>query len=127
MFGHSSHSRIRFIELLKAHQIECIIDIRSSPRSRFPQFNQNALAQLLSAPGIKYVHAPRLGGRNLLPEAELRRELELFLPPDRRLCFLCSEGDPLKCHRHHLVAPIIRRMGYRVFQILPSGDVWEEP
>jgi hypothetical protein len=126
MIGHSNHTRSHFVSLLKARQINCVVDIRTSPRSRFPQFNKNALVELLAGHGIAYVHVPRLGGRNPLPEAELARELELFFPPEGHLCYLCSEGDPLKCHRHHLIAPIIRRMGYAVYQILPSGDVWEE-
>jgi len=65
MIGHSNHSASRFVELLRMHEIATVIDIRTSPKSRFGQFNKRALAERLNA-GISYLHAPLLGGRNPL-------------------------------------------------------------
>lgn len=126
MIGHSNHSGSRFVDLLKIHDIECVIDVRTHAKSRWPRFNQKALAALLNAHGIAYQHAPLLGGRNPLPQPEILRELQNYLPPASRTCFLCSEGDPLDCHRHSLIAPAVRGLGYSVVQILRDGSLWED-
>ena len=40
--GHSTHSVAEFLALLKAHHIECVIDVRSIPKSHhYPQFNKD--------------------------------------------------------------------------------------
>ena len=42
--GHSNHSAEAFINLLKAHNITCVVDVRSAPYSKYvPQFNKDAL------------------------------------------------------------------------------------
>jgi uncharacterized protein (DUF488 family) len=126
MIGHSNHSGSRFVELLRIHGIQAVIDIRTNARSRFPQFNQKALIRLLGEHSVTYQHAPLLGGRSPLPDNEIARELQNHLPTKGRTSFLCSEGDPLECHRHTLVAPAVRRLGYSVFQILRDGTIWED-
>ena len=126
MIGHSNHSGSRFVELLKVHEIERVIDIRTYPKSRWPQFNQRSMTALLEAQGIEYQHAPLLGGRNPLLAPEILLELRNYLPPVSATCFLCSEGDPQGCHRHSLIAPAVRGLGYSVVQILKDGSLWED-
>jgi len=62
--GHSTRPIEAFIELLEAHGIKQLYDIRSIPHSRrHPHFSQGALAAALGEAGIVYRHAPALGGR----------------------------------------------------------------
>ena len=62
--GHSTRKIDDFISLLKANGIKLVADVRMLPGSkRYPQFNQEALAQSLSEAGIVYEHFPELGGR----------------------------------------------------------------
>ena len=62
--GHSTRPIEAFIELLEAHGIKQLYDIRSIPHSRrHPHFSQGALAAALGEAGIAYRHAPALGGR----------------------------------------------------------------
>ena len=126
MIGHSNHPLDRFLEILQQHEIRSILDIRTSPRSRFPRFNKSALAAALCTNGISYSHAPRLGGRDPIPNVDLVRELGVYLPPSARTCLMCSEGDPHKCHRHTIIAPLLKQLGYVVRQILPDGTEQEE-
>ncbi len=58
-------SRCReFQEILLAHEIQTLVDVRTFPSSRrFPQFNQEAVERIVASIGINYHHAPRLGGR----------------------------------------------------------------
>ncbi len=61
--GHSTHSLERLVELLSAHGVLRLADVRTAPRSRrTPQFNLEALADELPTGGIDYVHLPELGG-----------------------------------------------------------------
>src|SRR5687767_9562500 len=55
--GHSTHSTERFLELLRASEIDCLIDVRSTPFSGIaPQFNQPTLQAELRKQGLLYAH-----------------------------------------------------------------------
>src|SRR6204780_115144 len=61
--GHSTHTLKEFLELLRAHGIKRVIDVRSIPRSRHnPQFNRETLSVKLRSARIGYVHLRKLGG-----------------------------------------------------------------
>ena len=54
--GHSNHTGERFVELLRAHKITAIADVRSTPYSRRnPQFNRDNLRAALKEHAIQYV------------------------------------------------------------------------
>ena len=58
--GHSTHAAERFLELLSAHRITAIGDVRSQPYSRVnPQFNREAILATLRSAGIAYVFLER--------------------------------------------------------------------
>ena len=63
--GHSNHPAEVFLRLLLQHGIEEIVDVRSSPHSRYnPQFNRKALQAVLAEAGVGYVFmGAELGGR----------------------------------------------------------------
>src|SRR2546429_579538 len=61
--GHSNRSWKDFLDLLRAHRVKRVIDIRSIPRSRHnPQFDRETLSTKLRAARIGYVHLRKLGG-----------------------------------------------------------------
>jgi uncharacterized protein (DUF488 family) len=61
--GHSTHPIEKFIELMQAHRIEQLADVRTVPRSRrHPHFEKDALDAALALSGITYRHFPALGG-----------------------------------------------------------------
>src|SRR5580704_2803963 len=61
--GHSTRSIPEFVELLRASDVEQVVDVRSMPRSRTnPQFNESTLAANLSGGQIGYEHIAELGG-----------------------------------------------------------------
>jgi uncharacterized protein (DUF488 family) len=62
--GHSTRSIAQFVDLLRQGQVELVVDIRSTPRSRTnPQFNLDALPDALSAWQIDHTRIAELGGR----------------------------------------------------------------
>ena len=61
--GHSTRSIAEFAELLRASQVELVVDVRHMPRSRTnPQFNREILPDELKSFQIGYVHLAALGG-----------------------------------------------------------------
>lgn len=61
--GHSTRPIEKFVELLRAHSIATLVDIRTVPRSKHnPQFDGDSLRATLTAAGIRYVQMKDLGG-----------------------------------------------------------------
>ena len=62
--GHSTRPIEEFLEILQSASITAVADVRRFPGSRrYPQYNQQALADSLATAGIQYVWLPELGGR----------------------------------------------------------------
>ena len=61
--GHSTRPIDEFINLLTAHGVRRLIDVRTIPQSRHnPQFGREQLSASLDNAGIHYTHMPGLGG-----------------------------------------------------------------
>src|SRR5215467_5576379 len=62
--GHSTRSLEELIEVLHAHSIQTLVDIRAFPMSRrLPHFNRESLESTLPEAGIRYIWMKDLGGR----------------------------------------------------------------
>jgi|SRR5947209_13418788 len=140
--GHSTHSHERLAEILRAHAVRTLVDVRRVPRSRrMPHFNAESLAQSLPEAGIAYVHVPELGGfRKPLPDSPngawendsfrgyadymqtdafaggLDRLTELPGPT----AIMCAEALWFRCHRR-LIADALTARGQRVVHIRSDG------
>jgi uncharacterized protein (DUF488 family) len=140
--GHSRHSWERFAALLAAGSVEAVADIRSVPRSRFsPHFNKTELAARLAGQGRGYIFlGTALGGRPQDPDAYtdgVADYKKMAASPGfrlglaglteeaarRRLAVMCSEADPLECHRFLLVGRALAEAGLDVAHILRTGDI----
>ena len=144
--GHSTHSPEAFIKLLKAVDIEVVVDVRSSPYSEYaPHFNADNIGTLLSSAGIQYLYLGKeLGGRpndsrfhdddgyvlyNKLAESPMFKEGISRLiqgASDYRIAVMCSEAKPDSCHRHLLIARVLAENGQDVSHILADGSVQPE-
>ena len=139
--GHSTHTWKDFLELLRAHRVKRVIDVRSIPRSRHnPQFNRETLRTKLRAAKIGYVHLRRLGGlrhaqrdspnmgwRNTsfrgfadymqTPEFEAGLQRLIKLTRQKRSAIMCAEAVPWRCHRS-LIADALTVRGILVEDIM---------
>src|SRR5205085_1782027 len=62
--GHSTRSLDDFIQMLNAHRIGILADVRQFAGSRkYPHFGKENLRDAMKECGIDYVHLPELGGR----------------------------------------------------------------
>lgn len=139
--GHSNHPIERFLELLRRHEIEAVVDVRSRPYSRFvPHFGKERLERRLTDEGLGYLFLGReLGGkpvRDEEPKAKLDYRARVSRPDfrsavdelldlahRRRTALMCRERDPLDCHRTHLVCRYLRPMAGTISHILPDGRI----
>lgn len=126
MIGHSNHRLEDFISLLERHEIRCLVDIRSSPYSRFPHFTGASLSRSLERRGIQYHHEPTLGGKEDFPPEHRADALDRVLAMPSRMVLMCSEGDYHACHRSYWIAPLVVKAGCRVLQILKDGSAEED-
>ena len=134
--GHSNLDWSTFQRLLDQAEVAVIVDVRSSPVSRLPHFNRTALKERLNAAGIGYVFAGlELGGRSRgkgAPDFELMAASPLFaegiarveeMAARTRPALMCSEHEPLSCHRCLLVGRRLVERGVSVAHILRDGTI----
>lgn len=141
--GHSNHEWPAFVALLQRIGVTALADVRSSPYSgRFPHFNRESLNNALRDEQIAYVFlGDLLGGRPGQPSLydeegrvnyERVRQTTLFrygLEQLTRACnthivaFLCSEEDPLQCHRGLMIAPALSERGLPPHHLRKDGSL----
>lgn len=150
--GHSNQTADRILDLLRKYQIEVLVDVRSSPYSKYaPQFNREILMHTLRLSGIEYRFVGQeLGGRPKDPSCYVSSRLP---PPTanyvklvryhevaqrswykkgisflvssaekHRIAVMCSEEDPNRCHRQHLIAQTLLQMNAAVWHIRGDGN-----
>ena len=143
--GHSTHPIDEFVQMLHAHGVEALVDVRTVPRSRHnPQFNKDTLPASLQTAGIEYVHMEGLGGlrharrdsintgwRNLsfrgfadymrTPEFAAALDQLIELSRARRTAIMCSEAVPWRCHRS-LIADALSVRGMALEHIMTAAS-----
>ena len=139
--GHSTRSIDEFVELLRAHGVEGIVDIRSIPRSRHnPQFNTDVLEHSLLQEHMSYKHIKELGGlrrarkdslnlgwRNpsfrgfadymATPEFSQGLETLIEIARAKETAIMCAEAVPWRCHRS-LIGDALTKKGWVVRDIM---------
>ncbi|HEX8701803.1 MAG TPA: DUF488 domain-containing protein [Myxococcaceae bacterium] len=138
--GHSTRTAQELVELLQAHGVRTLVDIRTVPRSRTnPQFNLERLPRTLEAAGLHHAYLPRLGGlRHSRPDspnmawrnksfrgyadymqtedfAQGLEELRV-LAQEGPVAIMCAEALRWRCHRS-LVADALFARGVQVLHI----------
>jgi uncharacterized protein (DUF488 family) len=140
--GHSTHSLEVFLELLNRHTITAIADVRSSPFSRrSPHFNRRELERSLKQEGIEYRFLGNaLGGRPKDPKLYVRgtadyeamAQTEIFKEglervlkgtQKHRLALMCSEQDPIDCHRCLLIGRALSESQVTVVHVIPGAAI----
>ena len=146
--GHSTRTEEKFNNILLAHEIKALVDVRSYPGSRrFPHFNKEHLAESLPRIGIEYHHEKRLGGRRTARKDSKNTGLRdpgfrgyadymetdefkegiaalLEIAKNSRTAFMCAEAVYLRCHRS-LISDYLEVHGHRVTHIVDVNSVKE--
>ncbi|MFG2789519.1 DUF488 family protein [Streptomyces sp. NPDC048419] len=140
--GHSTRDFGDVLQMLRDHDITCLVDVRSYPSSRkFPQWNQAAIIEALP-PDIAYRWIHRLGGRRHTPKGvptangawrvKAFRDYADYMGTDEfaeglgellelaelgRPVIMCSEAVPWRCHRR-LITDALLVEGAQVVHIM---------
>jgi uncharacterized protein (DUF488 family) len=146
--GHSTHSIEEFLDLLNAHHVKHLVDVRSIPKSRHvPQFNTDELASSLRAANIDYTHLKALGGRRHTHKdstntgwrnTSFRGYADYMSTPQfaegiaalseiartTTTAIMCAEAVPWRCHRS-LIADAMALQGWNVRDILTPAPAAE--
>lgn len=122
--GYEKRQTDSFLDILKEHNIQAVIDVRQSAFSRRLDFRKNRLISLLNENDIEYFHLRNAGNPHRKFTTDLKRCLEMYydyisdapslieeIASDLshisrtypRMAMLCYEKCPSECHRTILI------------------------
>lgn len=140
--GHSQHDFRYFSELLKDNHINYVLDVRSNPYSKYAEtYNREYLTARLLEENIKYSFMGKYFGarqenielynKDGYLDFEMMSHSALFikgmknvilgLNQGNNIALMCTEKDPIDCHRAIMVARAFYLNGIDVSHILPDG------
>ena len=142
--GHSNYTIERLIDMLRHYNINCVVDIRGTPYSKYNvQFDKETIRYTLSNAGFIYIYmAKELAAKRINKESyneegysdfeKVIKEKE-FLEGIERLKNGCNKGynivllgamqEPIRCHRSILVGKALRKHGFNVKHILDDYSI----
>ena len=141
--GYERASVPEFLSALSAAGIQVVVDVRAIAHSRRPGFAKTALKTHLQLAGITYWHIPSLGnpkaGRMAawsgdeagfhaiflahLTSAEPMKALQdlALRASDVRVCLLCMEAEPERCHRSLVADALHSSQGLSIEHLFPAA------
>lgn len=142
--GHSIHQLDEFVLLLSQYKIDYVLDVRSTPYSKYAEnYNREILNKYLLLNKIHYSYmgayfGARQENKTLYSQEgyldfEKVRSTSLFLKgvdnvkkglsQGYNIVLMCTEKDPLDCHRAIMVARGFELEGFDVKHILFDGSL----
>ncbi|MEL7671988.1 DUF488 domain-containing protein [Methanobacterium sp.] len=142
MIGHSSMTQESFVDILKSFKIDIVVDVRSSPYSKFvSHFNRENIKKSLIENDMRYIFlGDYIGGKprdnkyyengkvnyRLISMSDryskgINRIIELNNEND--IVLTCSEEDPYNCHRHNLITQTLVKKGLEVIHIRKNSKI----
>ena len=142
--GHSQHNIEHFISLLRMYDINCVIDVRSTPYSKYAEtFNRERINEELSRNGIRYFFMGEyFGARQSKKELYTQdgyldfervqkeptfikgiQNVMLGIEQGNRVALMCTEKDPMDCHRAIMVSKSFADNGVSIHHILEDGSI----
>lgn len=142
--GHSLHDFEYFAVMLKNNKINYLLDVRSTPYSKYAEtYNRENLTELLKKENIMYSYMGKYFGarqkdRELYYEdgyldfsktirsgffVKAMENVILGLEKGNNIALMCTEKDPIDCHRAIMVARAFALNGVNVKHILADGSL----
>lgn len=148
--GHSTRSLNAFFDLLKAFEIEVLVDVRRFPGSkRYPHFNKEEFRNSLEEKDFDYFHFEDLGGRrkkqdnskntawrldsfqgyaDYMETADFKNAIEKLknVAQAKKSVIMCAEAVWWSCHRS-LIADYLKNENWLVQHIMDTNKSTEHP
>ncbi|MDC4238698.1 DUF488 domain-containing protein [Clostridium tertium] len=137
--GHSNYTVEKLIEMLRYYDINCVVDIRGTPYSKYNvQFDKETIKYTLTKAGFIYIYMAKELAAKRINKVSYNEEgysdfekvihEEDFIKGIERLKDGCNKGyriallgamqDPIRCHRSILVGRALKEFGFNVMHIL---------
>lgn len=146
--GHGHKTAEELIKELHSFSIQFLIDVRSSPFSKWaPHFNRGAIEQLFHNTDIRYYYmGDCIGGHPLNDDCydengyfdyQKMAEVPVFKKGLQRLidansggykvAIMCSESDPSQCHRSKLIGrELLSEHNIEMYHIIAPNQIKSE-
>ena len=142
--GHSNYTMERLIDMLEYYNINCVVDIRGTPYSKYNiQFDKEAIRYTLTNAGFVYIYmgkelaAKRIRKNSYNNEGyskfeEVIKEQEFKRGDERlnngsekryKIILLGAMQDPIRCHRSILVGRELVKNDFDVKHILDDYSI----
>lgn len=142
--GHSNYTMERLIDMLEYYNINCVVDIRGTPYSKYNiQFDKETIRYTLTNAGFVYIYmgkelaAKRIrknsynneGYSNfeeVIKEEEFKRGVERLkngCEKGYKIILLGAMQDPIRCHRSILVGRELVKNDFDVKHILDDYSI----
>ncbi|MCS7136122.1 MAG: DUF488 domain-containing protein [Nitrososphaerota archaeon] len=128
--GHGNRSKELFLNLLRKHSIQILVDVRRWPTSKTEHFKLSYLREWLPKIGIEYVWLGdhlggyRRGGYQAYTESEMFKEglkSLIELAKRGRVCIMCLEIKPSGCHRRFIAKKLLET-GCEIIHIISENE-----
>ncbi|MEG2935009.1 MAG: DUF488 domain-containing protein [Clostridium sp.] len=142
--GHSNYTVERLIDMLRYYHIDCVVDIRGTPYSKYNiQFDKETIKETLTNVGFIYIYmAKELAAKRenkisyydegysdfekVVLEEEFKKGIERIRDGCKkgyRIALMGAMQDPNRCHRSILVGRALRDNGFKVKHILDDYSI----
>lgn len=139
--GHSQHKLEQFLIMLQKYKINYVVDVRSVPYSKFAaDYNKENIKAFLGRYDIQYIYqGGNFGARpvdldlyneegyldfqRVAATTRFQKAMEQILKgiqADNKIALMCTEKNPIDCHRCILVAKAFVECQVNVDHILPN-------
>ena len=139
--GHGNKSIDEFIDELKSFNIAYLVDVRTTPYSKWsPHFNQTPLQNYLNSKGLRYLYmgdvlggipsdstcytAGRIDYVKMSSKETFITGLNRLIVANQkgvRLAIMCSESEPDMCHRSKLIGQELSKRNITMQHIVGVG------
>lgn len=140
--GHSNYEVNYFINIVKKYKINCIVDVRSIPYSKYsPQYNKENIKKLLKINKINYIYMGKEFGAMRTAKTLYTKEgyvdfekvkydkdfklginrVKVGVEKGYNIAFMCSEKNPTDCHRCILIGRTFKELGYNIINIIDEN------
>lgn len=109
--GYNGKTLQQLVDIMKSHDINVLVDVRSKPKSKYKDFNRPVLEWVLKT---RYRwEGDRLGGLERVRSPFYEEGLDWIRNANmtgQNVLIMCMEQDPDKCHRKKWIATDLERM-----------------
>lgn len=121
--GYQRMTLAEMLCVIEAKKIDLLVDVRSVPYSRKPDFNRNRLEAAFKG---KYIWKGDILGGKYGPAAEAGLVYLISESRKKKLLVMCMESCPCDCHRLYDIAHRLAEMGEQVLHFYNGKELTTE-